>query len=128
MSYVRRAVSRAKRDPAWKHVDVSECFYCEISMIRAKHGKVSDRTKTLDHIVPRCEGGELTPENSVMACYLCNTVRGNDCFYDFFEFASKYIKPYRNDLVALMAIIPESFLLKRIHINSIMLKYVKQED
>lgn len=32
---------------------------------------------TIDHVVPRCEGGENTPENCVPACFACNGFRGN---------------------------------------------------
>lgn len=32
---------------------------------------------TLDHIMPRAQGGESTPENLVTACHACNQRKGN---------------------------------------------------
>lgn len=40
-----------------------------------KHKKM--RRATLDHIVPRCDGGTLANDNIVVACKLCNNYRGN---------------------------------------------------
>ena len=32
---------------------------------------------TIDHVIPRCRGGEDTWENLVVACSTCNTKKGN---------------------------------------------------
>jgi 5-methylcytosine-specific restriction endonuclease McrA len=45
------------------------CQYCG-----AQPGKSK---LTIDHIVPRCQGGETTWENVVTACGLCNRRKGN---------------------------------------------------
>lgn len=38
---------------------------------------------TLDHIVPRCQGGPNEPWNLVMSCQRCNTAKGNRSWEDF---------------------------------------------
>ena len=44
------------------------CFYC---------GAPKETTQmTLDHLVPRCLGGDKSPENVVPACRKCNIEKG----------------------------------------------------
>lgn len=49
------------------------CFYCGI-------GFTHDDPPTIDHIIPRSEGGTRTPENTVMACKRCNMRKGKKPF------------------------------------------------
>ncbi|MBK7804149.1 MAG: HNH endonuclease [Chloracidobacterium sp.] len=49
--------------------DRYRCQYCGES----KHAK----ELTLDHIFPRAQGGESTPQNLVTACVKCNQRKGN---------------------------------------------------
>lgn len=37
----------------------------------------SKKSLTIDHVIPRCKGGEDTWENMVVACAPCNTKKGN---------------------------------------------------
>ena len=37
----------------------------------------SDNPFTIDHIIPRCEGGSLNPENLVLSCKPCNAARAD---------------------------------------------------
>ena len=46
--------------------DSNSCQYCG-----------STRNLTIDHIIPKCRGGEDTWENLVVACRSCNTKKGN---------------------------------------------------
>ena len=46
--------------------DSNSCQYCG-----------STRNLTIDHIIPKCRGGEDTWENLVVACGPCNTKKGN---------------------------------------------------
>ena len=46
--------------------DSNSCQYCG-----------STRNLTIDHIIPKCRGGEDTWENLVVACSSCNTKKGN---------------------------------------------------
>ena len=49
--------------------DRYRCQYC------AEHKHAKDLT--LDHILPRAQGGESTPANLVTACVKCNQRKGN---------------------------------------------------
>jgi 5-methylcytosine-specific restriction endonuclease McrA len=46
--------------------DSNSCQYCG-----------STRNLTIDHVIPKCRGGEDTWENLVVACGPCNTKKGN---------------------------------------------------
>jgi 5-methylcytosine-specific restriction endonuclease McrA len=46
------------------------CQYCGI--------KVTDKTATLDHVLPISHGGRSTYENTVCACAGCNARKGNN--------------------------------------------------
>lgn len=49
--------------------DKFTCQYCG--------KKKTEHELTLDHITPRAQNGENTPENLVTACVACNTRKGN---------------------------------------------------
>ncbi|MFV0388661.1 MAG: HNH endonuclease [Pyrinomonadaceae bacterium] len=71
-SYVH--VKRKRRGNTLKRVriyirDHYCCQYCGDH----KHGK----DLTLDHILPKAQGGETTPQNLVSACKKCNQRKGN---------------------------------------------------
>ena len=44
----------------------NQCAYCG-----------SEENLTIDHVIPKCRGGEDTWENLVVACGPCNTKKGN---------------------------------------------------
>lgn len=46
-----------------------KCFYCDM--------KLKFKKATIDHIKPKSYGGELSKNNTVIACYTCNQKRGN---------------------------------------------------
>jgi 5-methylcytosine-specific restriction endonuclease McrA len=48
--------------------NTSRCFYCA--------GAMTDRTKTLDHLVPLSAGGSHSILNAVVCCHRCNTAKG----------------------------------------------------
>ena len=50
--------------------DGYHCVYCEC--------RVTNRTATLDHIMPISKGGKTNWENSATACGDCNSRKGND--------------------------------------------------
>lgn len=66
-----RSIKRRLFDGAKK----MECFYCRTNM------KFEDAT--IDHKVPRCEGGKTIPDNSVIACKKCNNKKGSMSFEGF---------------------------------------------
>lgn len=45
------------------------CAYCGVAL--------NDRTRTVDHIVPRAQGGRHHFENTCLACKPCNRKKGN---------------------------------------------------
>ena len=53
----------------------NKCFYCYKTMERrAKNGRVNVRLLTIDHLVPRCDGGSAV---MVAACWQCNHCKGD---------------------------------------------------
>jgi len=71
-SYVH--IKRRRQETTMKRAriyirDGYKCQYCSA----AKHAK----DLTLDHILPRAQGGESTPQNLVTACVACNQRKGN---------------------------------------------------
>jgi hypothetical protein len=70
LNYVRLPLSKImsgkpSRSMIYKR-DNHTCQYCGAT----KH-------LTIDHVIPRCRGGEDTWENLVVACSSCNTKKGN---------------------------------------------------
>jgi 5-methylcytosine-specific restriction endonuclease McrA len=59
----RRPVSRETRALVWEE-STGACSYCGSSL--------DEVTFTLDHIIPRCEGGGNERENLTVACADCN--------------------------------------------------------
>lgn len=55
-----------------KNRDNHTCFYC------GEHGE------TLDHVVPRAEGGIFTLKNTVCACHDCNNGRKDSDIDEYF--------------------------------------------
>ena len=53
------------------------CTYCGIRTRPLRRGlhRAPDRA-TLDHVLPRSQGGRLTRDNLVLACAACNNERG----------------------------------------------------
>jgi 5-methylcytosine-specific restriction endonuclease McrA len=67
-------IRRQRRETTMKRAriyirDKYRCQYCSDH----KHAK----DLTLDHILPRAQGGESTPQNLVTACVSCNQRKGN---------------------------------------------------
>ena len=57
--------------------DGGRCVYCGVETHRLAKGlSRSPALATLDHVLPRSQGGPLTPGNLVLACQACNNRRG----------------------------------------------------
>ena len=70
LNYVRVPLSRIvsckpSRAMIYKR-DNNTCQYCG-----------STRRLTIDHVIPRCRGGDDSWENLVVACSTCNTKKGH---------------------------------------------------
>jgi 5-methylcytosine-specific restriction endonuclease McrA len=59
--------------------DGGACVYCGVRTVRRRPGlhRAADLA-TLDHVVPKSQGGPLTAENVVLACRACNNARGTE--------------------------------------------------
>ena len=57
--------------------DRGRCVYCGVKTLRLRRGlhRSPDRA-TLDHVIPKSQGGRLIRENLVLACQACNNERG----------------------------------------------------
>ena len=57
--------------------DGGRCVYCGIAVVRRGPGlHRAPNLATLDHVVPRSQGGPTRAENLVLACAACNNARG----------------------------------------------------
>lgn len=53
------------------------CVYCGVATHRLGKGLArSPALATLDHVLPRSQGGPLNASNLVLACQACNNQRG----------------------------------------------------
>lgn len=76
--------------------DGYKCCYC-----------LSTRNLTIDHIIPKSEGGKNTWENLVSCCHKCNARKGNKMLYETNMILR--IKPYKPNVAD---IIRASFFYK----------------
>lgn len=57
--------------------DNYQCIYCEIKAGEKQRGQVLTRDSfTIDHIIPRSQGGQSTWGNTACACPVCNCRKG----------------------------------------------------
>ena len=59
---------RFSRNNVWIR-DEGKCQYCNL--------RVSIKSFTLDHVIPKCSGGKTTWDNVVTCCYSCNQKKGD---------------------------------------------------
>ena len=64
-----------KNWPDWEVYkrDRCTCVYCGIGAGKFHHW----RQLAIDHLVPVCWGGSNEPDNKVVACHRCNTMKGS---------------------------------------------------
>lgn len=57
--------------------DGNNCFYCEREMVyyHTTGGPIPPYFQTIDCLNPYSKGGELHPDNTVLACHECNSHR-----------------------------------------------------
>ena len=60
-----------------------ECFYCGIT-----------GDTTVDHVIPRCNGGTNDLGNKVPCCHKCNNLKGNLSLEAFIDKHAERIKPF----------------------------------
>jgi len=59
------------------------CFYCSKS--------INDYSRTVDHLIPRCDGGILSNDNKVNSCRECNRLKANMHPEEFIKFLDSMI-------------------------------------
>lgn len=67
---------RNKRRRLWQR-QKGLCYWCGCKTLLPQSGKAekTHRTATIDHVIPRAKGGSNQPDNCVMACDACNSMR-----------------------------------------------------
>jgi len=63
-----------------------KCYYCKVNLL-----KLSDNSITIDHVIPRINGGVLS-NNSVLACKTCNRLKAFFSETDFMKWMRKHRK------------------------------------
>lgn len=71
---VRPSRSRRKRE-LWYSLGQRRCHCCGVQM--TWDNKNTDRSATVDHLVPRSQGGTFHYANILILCYKCNYKRGD---------------------------------------------------
>jgi hypothetical protein len=67
--------------------DGGRCHYCRRETLWQSDNQAHPRLATVDHIVPRSEGGSrLRKDNVVLACFRCNQARGTSDFASYKAF------------------------------------------
>ena len=89
--------------------DENMCVYC---------GEKMNRELTLDHVIPRCKGGQNTWENLVTACKDCNNEKGDMSFEEYCISINKDIKyPKKPHYLRLLSNIKETPEEWKIYLN-----------
>jgi 5-methylcytosine-specific restriction endonuclease McrA len=84
-------IVRFSRTGVWNR-DNGECQYCGVH--------VPFKELTLDHIVPRFEGGTTSWTNTVTCCFRCNQKKGHKSLADSgFQLRNRPTKPTTHDVV-----------------------------
>jgi 5-methylcytosine-specific restriction endonuclease McrA len=55
--------------------DGTKCFYCNV--------KLNFETATIDHLIPKSQGGSDNLDNLVLACHGCNINKGSKSLDEF---------------------------------------------
>lgn len=79
------APDRRKKFAALILRDGDQCHYCEIDL--------NSENRSLDHVVPRSQGGVNALFNLVLACKDCNNLRGDMDYDEFVAMRSWVVKP-----------------------------------
>ena len=82
-----------------RYTDSANCHYCKRPMLDPKTTMSAEekaKARTVDHVVPRADGGSDDPSNLVWACGRCNCLRGTMPYEAFEEFARVIIRKFTN--------------------------------
>lgn len=59
-----------------------KCFWCGCDC-QEEFDRHNNKSATLEHLIPRSQGGRLSEENCRMACLQCNNTRGSQDAEEF---------------------------------------------
>ncbi|MEE7442657.1 HNH endonuclease [Methylobacterium oryzae] len=78
-----------------RRIEVGRCHYCDGQTFETQHcingkwqrpaGQVSPNEATIDHVIPKSQGGNSYPANLVLCCHTCNQEKGNKPYDEFVE-------------------------------------------
>lgn len=83
----KRERKQALKKLVWTR-DGGSCAYCGESL--------EFRNATLDHLIPKSQGGSRGPENVVLACLECNREKGKRFSKSHLELAAEIIRRERD--------------------------------
>lgn len=63
--------------------DGARCHYCGVRTVEMPTQARNPAQRTIDHKIPRSQGGPTNHRNLVIACLTCNEARGNRDYWEF---------------------------------------------
>ncbi|HYH14143.1 MAG TPA: HNH endonuclease [Flavisolibacter sp.] len=69
----------------------NKCYYCERPFNIIPHNSDKPLKKTKDHIVPKSKNGGHSSLNIVLACHICNQLKGNKTLEEFESLLTEWI-------------------------------------
>lgn len=98
MAYGSISISKSRLRQNIAAEQGNKCHYCGERMIKGRPDTARkkgmsrlNRIATLEHITPTCNGGQKIRSNLVVACHLCNNLRGQ---MDYDKFRAIMKSPY----------------------------------
>ncbi len=83
MSALNRREARRQWREAIKEAWKNRCAYCG-------QPPIDDSSLTIDHVRPKCKGGEDKTSNVIPACASCNTAKGSQDWEEFLKNSEFY--------------------------------------
>lgn len=104
----RNRQKREIRKKVWEKCD-KKCFYCRVEMVFK--GRQNGKFMTMEHLIPKSQGGTLAEDNVVAACKACNEARGTMKIKDFVEFMeAKRMKEKEKERAEMLVALSNLFL------------------
>ena len=92
---IERTVARRRQLIRLAVRDGKVCFHCGQKVHFQWDGVAfnADSCATYDHVITKKDGGSWDDENGVLACHLCNGLRGHKSIEEFHAELSQYSSP-----------------------------------
>jgi len=59
---------------------------------------IKDEDFHIDHVKPKVKGGSNTPDNLVLSCVTCNSIKGDLSVYEFYDKINKRVDFHEGNL------------------------------